>query len=181
MIEKFPDDFKFVHKDLGIQNADVIRLVSKKCEEVMLDCETTINSNPSRPNMNIEVHKNLLANHQNAFAIDRAVDQFVGYEEIKSRESSPPKASTNNSDGNNITGNSVGYTSDANVLIAMSEPTENMAMCWKCGDKGHYKNECPLLFKQERDDFCARRAASRAKETDDSGIDKVMTAVLVYL
>jgi len=61
----------------------------------------------------------------------------------------------------------------------MSEPTENTATCWKCGDKAYYKNECPLLSKQERDAFCARRAASRAKEIDDSGVDKVTAAIYI--
>lgn len=36
--------FKFAHKDLGIQNADVRRLVSNKCEEVVLGCHMAINS-----------------------------------------------------------------------------------------------------------------------------------------
>ena len=59
--------------------------------------------------MNIEVHKDLLTDHQNAFPVDRtaAVDRLVGDEEIKSRESSHPKAITNNSGDNKNAGNSI--------------------------------------------------------------------------
>ena len=54
----------------------------------------------------------------------------------------PPKASTNRSGGSKNIGNSVGNTSDVIVLDTMSELIENMVTYWKCGNKGHYEQEC---------------------------------------
>ena len=87
VIHKF-DEFNFEHYELECQDVDMQRLVSEKCRDVMLACIMTVNSNPLRSNMNTEVHKNMLANHQNAFASDgsKAVDQLVGYEEMKSTD-----------------------------------------------------------------------------------------------
>ena len=59
VIEKF-DDFKFEHNALESQDANVRLLVSKRCQDVMLGCLMTTNSNQVRSNMYTD--KNMFAN-----------------------------------------------------------------------------------------------------------------------
>ena len=86
--------------------------------------------------MNLEVHKNLLANHPDAFATNRtkAMDQLVGYESIKSR------SNNNNNNSSNITKNDV---SESVVLVNATGNNANNEGCWYCHEEGHYRVECP--------------------------------------
>jgi len=115
----------------------------------------TYNSSQSRSDMNLEVHKNLLANHPDAFATNRtkAMDQMIGYEGIKSKSS------------NNNNNNAMKYdVSEAVVLV--NAPGNNNTKengCWYCHEEGHYRVECP------------KRIA------DLSNSDTMKTAVLLHL
>jgi len=113
VIEKFPNEFKFKHEDLNIQSEDMLQLISERCEEAAMGCYLTLISNPTRSDINAEVHKSALTNNQDTFALDRttAVDQLVEYEEIK-RRGSTHKAAANNSGGNRNTGHSADDDSD---------------------------------------------------------------------
>ena len=110
--EKFPDEFNFKLEELSLQSEEVIQSVHAKCEEAALGCQLTIKSNPAWLAMNAEVHKNMLANNPDKFAMDRAtaVDQLIGYEELKKKASNAPKATTNYSGGNKHAGQSGGDT-----------------------------------------------------------------------
>ena len=117
----------------------------------------TNNSSQTRSDMNLEVHKNLLANHPDAFATNRtkAMDQIIGYEGIKS------KSKSNNGNNNNATKHDV---SEAVVLVnATSNNVTNDNGCWYCHEEGHYRVECP------------KRIA------DLSNSDTMKTAVLIHL
>ena len=110
-INKFPVDFPFDHNDLGKQSIEVIKLLSRRCDDISMAFIMTNNSSQSRSDMNLEVHKNLLANHPDAFATNRtkAMDQMIGYEGIKSKSKS-----NNGNNSNNATKHDV---SEAIVLV----------------------------------------------------------------
>ena len=163
-INKFPLEFPFDPNDLGQQSDAVKELLSYRCNDIGMAFIMTNNSSQIRSDMNLEVHKNLLANHPDAFATNRtkATDQLIGYEGIKSKSRS--------SNGNN---NAAKHdVSEAVVLVNApgsgntprnNRDNANDISCWYCQEEGHYRNECP------------KRIA------DASNSDTVKTAVLIHL
>jgi len=63
VINKFPTDFPFDDSDLAKQSSVMIELLSRRCDDVAMGILMTHNSNQTRSDINLEVHKNLLANH----------------------------------------------------------------------------------------------------------------------
>ena len=188
VIDKF-EEFSFEHDELGYQDDYMQRLVSEKCRDVMLACIMTVNSNPLKSNMNTEVHKNMLANHPNAFASDRskAVDQLVGYEEMKSADDRRERAK-------NVLAASTKDTAGNIVLVtAGEEGTDDRhdGSCWICGKMGHRQYKCPSLSQEERTDirkmtmnevavfFEKKQKKYRAKKGgDDNNIEAAVHVVL---
>ena len=179
IIDKFPDEFSFELEDLNSQSEKVIQLLHAKCEEAALACHLTIKSNPTRSAMNIKVHENALTNNPNAFAMDRAtaVDQLIGYEELKRKASNAPRAATNNSGGNKHARQSGGDTTEAIVLVEVSDTNDGVT-CWHCNEPGHYRNECPKLSVEERAILAKRRGGN---QNGGAVKDNITTAVLSQL
>lgn len=115
----------------------------------------THNSNQNRSDMKLEVHKNLLANHPDAFATycTISMDQLIGYEELKS-------CSNNNNNNNGATKNDV---SKLLVLVGFVNTDKPDSGCWYCHEVDHYKRERP------------KRIATLSTS------DTVKTAVLLHL
>ena len=107
VMEKYPLEFQFKLKDLHLEDETMVQLLHNRCEEVVLGCLITIRSNPSRSDMNVEVHKNMLSSHD-AFPLDRvtAIHQLSGYEEFKKRgnNNNVSRTAAKTSGGNTSTG-----------------------------------------------------------------------------
>lgn len=144
------DDIAYEHSDLAVQSSEDKKILANKCVDCIIGCNMTMKSNKEKSDMYQEVHKNLLSKNGDAFAMSgsEAVDQMIGFEEIK-RPSSKG-----------------GDTSSAPVLFGISEEngpvtgTRTIATdsathsrefrCYNCGEPGHSQYKCPELTQKER-------------------------------
>ena len=82
------DEYTFDHADLTTQPKEIQKSVALKCDEVVMGCLITNNSNQSRSDLLKESRRALLAGQQDAYPTSRveAMDRLVGYEAIKNQE-----------------------------------------------------------------------------------------------
>ena len=81
------DEYTFDHADLATQPKEVQKSVALKCDEVVMGCLITNNSNQSRSDLLKESRHALLAGQQDAYPTSRveAMDRLVGYDILETR------------------------------------------------------------------------------------------------
>ena len=178
VVETF-DEYDFDYADLTSQSTAVQDSVASKCDEVVMGCLVTNNSNQTRSDLLKESRRALLAGQQDAFPTSRveAMDRLVGYEAIKIKEGKPKKVAV--------------------VLVNLprqAATSTNVFKCWHCDQEGHSCYKCPSLTKAERSALYqqhqSEKAARSASGNNDNGseaandgvaVDPVTSAVFAHL
>ena len=82
------DEYSFDRTDLAAQPVAVQECAALKCDEVVMGCFVTNNSNQSKSDLLKESKRALLARQKDAYPTicTKAMDRLVGYEAIKNQE-----------------------------------------------------------------------------------------------
>ena len=176
VIDKY-EDLTFDVTSLNKQSEKTKALLYKRCDECILGCNMTLRSNKDRSDMNEEVHKSLLSKHGSAFAMttSEAVDQMVGFEQLKRRSNNSARKTAGGGD-----------SSSALVMmgIADNNPADNTETgdgfrCYHCGKPGHSQYKCPDLTVAQRQALYQKDKAARTNRTGSS--NPIESAVMIHL
>ena len=184
------DDLSFEFDKLTTQSKVTQELVALRCQDVMLGCTMTVNSNKSKSDMYTDVKKTVLTNKEaKIFATDRtqAVDQMVGYEKLYAGR--PNKGNNSRSDGD---------TSSAVILVGVPDTNTNddatvtvpkraegsEISCWSCEEIGHSMYKCPHLSNSAKNELHQEFHANKKHSDPKKFIKSTSTinkAVMLHL